>query len=92
VFDTLWRTGRENEPFWAERQQSGLGGRLLALISRSDHPTVLSDLESSTEWIDWLAGRELRLVIDGLDEGLALAPHFLASLVADLRIASRRND
>ncbi len=47
---------------------------------------LLHDLKTSHEWTDWLEhGREIAVVIDGVDEGLALAINVVAGLEAELR-------
>ena len=46
---------------------------------------LLQDLKNSSEWQKWIDGSELTVVIDGVDEGLALASNFLAVLLGDLR-------
>ena len=46
---------------------------------------LFEDLKSSTQWQRWIGGSELTVVIDGVDEGLALASSLISVLVADLR-------
>jgi hypothetical protein len=46
---------------------------------------LLQDLKNSSGWQKWIDGSELTVVIDGVDEGLALASNLLSVLVADLR-------
>jgi len=46
---------------------------------------LLQDLKGSSHWQKWILGGELTVVIDGVDEGLALAGHLVAVLTAELR-------
>jgi hypothetical protein len=46
---------------------------------------LLQDLKGSSEWQKWIAGGELTVVIDGVDEGLALAAGLVSVLTAELR-------
>ena len=46
---------------------------------------LLQDLKGSLEWQKWLAGGGLTVVIDGVDEGLALASNLVLVLTNDLR-------
>ena len=50
-----------------------------------DPAHLLLDLKTSSQWQKWTGGSELMVVIDGVDEGLALASHFVSVLTAELR-------
>jgi hypothetical protein len=46
---------------------------------------LLQDLKCSRQWTDWLAGKSLALVVDGVDDGLAIAADFVSILMAELK-------
>lgn len=69
-----------------EKAKAGGAGFYARSFRESLSPDyLLRDLKASSEWTDWLSGRELTILIDGVDEGLALAFNLIAALTADLR-------
>lgn len=50
-----------------------------------DPAHLIQSLKASAEWQKWLQGSELTVVIDGVDEGLALASNVILVLGAELR-------
>lgn len=65
------------------RQSGGIYWRSFRDVLSPAH--LLTDLKSSPEWAGWLNGSECILVIDGLDEGLALASNLIRVLTTELR-------
>ena len=49
---------------------------------------LLQDLKCSSQWQKWAGGSELTVVIDGVDEGLAMASNLVSVLTAELRSQS----